>query len=226
MMIAVGIAIALGLFQEPVPPGKGMDDAPSPDETISTASDFDSTCLVEYEVPNELPSEPSPNCSPGKWVTTADYPLAAANAGEEGSTNFTLSIDVQGKPAGCVITRSSGSSRLDARVCPLLMRRARFVPAFAENGRPVEGEYSSTIRWEIPGRQLAEVAPAGHLIGTYIIEKDGTGSECEIEVAEGWAADYQFCDLPKFEPVLNDEGQPMRVRVRVMQRVGHEPLPE
>lgn len=219
-MIAVGIALALGSFQEPV---TGMDDAQSPTETISTTSDVDPACSAEYEVPNELPSEPSPNCNPGKWVTTADYPLAAVNAGEEGSTRFTLTIDAQGRPTACVIDSSSGSSTLDEQACLLLVQRARFVPAFAENGQPVVGEYSSTIRWEIPTRA---VPAAGYLVGTYIVDKDGTGSNCEVERAEGAALEYQFCDLPKFEPVLNDEGQPMRVRVRYMQRVVYEPLPE
>lgn len=225
-MIVAGMALAVGSLQEPAPPVTRADDLQSSREAIPTISDIDPGCSAEYEVPNELPSKPSPNCSPGKWITTADYPLAAAQAGEEGSTSFTLSVDAGGRPTGCVITSSSGSSRLDARVCPLLIRRARFVPAFAENGQSVEGEYSSAIRWEIPRRGLAEVAPAGHLIGTYVIEKDGTGSECEIEAAEGWAAEYAFCDLPRFEPVLDEEGQPMRVKVRVMQQVVHEPMPE
>ncbi|RXZ66298.1 energy transducer TonB [Pelagerythrobacter rhizovicinus] len=226
-MIIAGISLMVGSLHPAIAPTSVRLAEPAEGEVrVVGTGDADPTCPSGYDAPDEYPSNPTPRCNPGRWVTTDDYPEAAINAGEEGVTSFTLSIDAEGHPTNCRINSSSGSSRLDARVCPLVMRRAKFVPAFSEAGKPVEAEWSSAIRWEIPKKRLADVAPAGRLIGTYIIEKDGTGSECEVSAAEGWAAEYQFCDLPEFEPVLNDEGQPMRVKVRIMQQVVHEPLPE
>lgn len=223
-MIIAAISLTVGSLHPAIAPTPVRLAEPMEGEVrVVGTGDVDPTCPSDYEKPGEYPSEPSPNCSPGRWILPADYPKAAIDAGEEGATDFTLLIDSEGRPRGCTIDKSSGSSRLDARVCPLLMRRARFIPAFSKEGKPIEGQWSNTIRWEIPKQA---VPAAGYLVGTYIVGKDGTGSNCEVERAEGAALEYQFCDLPKFEPVLNDEGQPMRVRIRVMQQVVHEPLPE
>jgi protein TonB len=99
--------------------------------------------------PPPPPTPFQPKGRPGEWVTTNDYPSRALREEREGVTGFRLDFDATGKPTNCSITRSSGSPDLDEATCSNLMRRARFKPGM-QNGQPVSGSYSSSVRWVIP----------------------------------------------------------------------------
>lgn len=90
--------------------------------------------------PKSMPSEPYPR----KY-----YPPAAWAEGREGTVGFLLHVGADGRPRACHITSSSGHADLDAAVCPVLMKRARFDPAM-ENGKPISATYSNRVRWAIP----------------------------------------------------------------------------
>ncbi len=93
---------------------------------------------------------PKPQGSPAKWITLADYPDSAIRAGRQGSVAFRLSIGRDGRPSGCAITTSSGSSDLDDATCKNVVKRARFTPAQGQNGEAVDGVYESRVTWTLP----------------------------------------------------------------------------
>ncbi len=90
-----------------------------------------------------------PRGNPGGWVSEADYPPSARRAEEQGSVGFSLTVGADGRPTSCTITGGSGSGTLDAATCPLLMRRAKFVPGKDSSGNAVGGVYASRVRWQL-----------------------------------------------------------------------------
>ncbi len=98
-------------------------------------------------------SAPSPSGSDrgGRpWVTNDDYPVEAIRHHEEGTVFFTLQVDATGRPSGCVVTRSSGSTTLDDATCPLMMRRAHFKPKLDAQGKPLAAEWKNQFHWVMP----------------------------------------------------------------------------
>lgn len=91
-----------------------------------------------------------PRGNPADWVTNDDYPAAALRAEEQGRTAFRLAVGSDGRPTGCIVTASSGSSSLDRAACTLVMRRARFTPGKDESGNAVGGSYANSFSWRIP----------------------------------------------------------------------------
>ena len=55
-----------------------------------------------------------------------------------------------GKVTGCSITRSTGHGALDAATCELVSKRARFDAARDGTGKPVAGNFTGSITWNIP----------------------------------------------------------------------------
>jgi TonB family protein len=78
-----------------------------------------------------------------------DYPAAALRNHEEGAVGFRLSVGPDGAPAGCSVTRSSGSTSLDSTTCRLLMERARFRPGRDAKGRPIGDSFEGRIVWRL-----------------------------------------------------------------------------
>lgn len=97
-----------------------------------------------------MASPASPKGRPQAWLTTDDYPSSAIREGVQGVTGYRLDIGADGKPTGCTVTSSSGSSILDDTACRLLVRRARFTPAKDTAGNGVPSSYSGRTRWQIP----------------------------------------------------------------------------
>jgi TonB family protein len=91
-----------------------------------------------------------PAASPARWVTTDDYPASALREGQQGVTGFALSIDPAGRITDCRITAGSGHDALDAATCRALRQRGRFYPATDADGRAIQGEWTSRVRWQLP----------------------------------------------------------------------------
>jgi protein TonB len=98
----------------------------------------------------DLSARATPNGDPGGWVTTDDYPPAAARAGQQGRTGFRLDIGSDGHATACTVVSSSGSDELDRTACRLLQRKARFTPAKDIAGRATASHYSGTVVWTLP----------------------------------------------------------------------------
>jgi TonB family protein len=102
------------------------------------------------EEPVAFPRPARPRTNPGTWLNTDDYPTAALIGDLEGTVRFTVEVDPFGEVTNCEITQSSGVDAFDKKVCAAVSTRARFIPAYDENQRPVVSTYSSSVRWQIP----------------------------------------------------------------------------
>ena len=105
---------------------------------------------IEPTRPTLAPRLAQPLGNPGSWVTPEDYPSSDLRLDHAGAVGFTLAVSAEGRVTACTVTRSSTFAGLDSATCALLTRRAKFRPATGDQGEPVAGTYSSTVRWEIP----------------------------------------------------------------------------
>jgi protein TonB len=87
--------------------------------------------------------------NPASWFPPDSYPPEARNAGQQGTTSFSLDIDAQGHIVQCNIVKSSGSDILDTTTCDLLVVNGRFQPARDAQGRAVPGTWVSSMRWQL-----------------------------------------------------------------------------
>jgi protein TonB len=168
-----------------------------------------------------------PASNPGEWIVSDDYPTWAAQYGVTGRVGVRLKVDESGRVAECQVTLSSGVADLDTLACRKITERGRFVPATNERGRPVAGEWRSTVVWQVPERGQLAIPRPGILVSSLVVERDGSVSECRIEEAEGEArrTSGQFCaSAVKFSPPTDARGNPQRTRLRVTMSVSSEPL--
>tara|TARA_B100000678_G_scaffold204527_1_gene172304 strand:+ start:574 stop:1125 length:552 start_codon:yes stop_codon:yes gene_type:complete len=151
----------------------------------------------------------------GDWIITADYPASSIAAGEEGTVAFKLGVAADGSVTSCEILGGTAPQRLKELTCKVVTQRARFVPGRSASGEPLTGSYTATVRWQIPQtrgvpRPTPEEEAWTHVI---VIETDGSVSSCTIESKQtGVSCDYP--DGPMFEPFLDEDGKPVRKRVR------------
>jgi periplasmic protein TonB len=92
-------------------------------------------------------TRPQPRRLLSHLVQNDDYPREAFARGEQGTVFFALLVLPNGRVGNCRVTRSSGSSSLDARTCEIMVRHARFVPARDAQGNPVSGTHESSLGW-------------------------------------------------------------------------------
>jgi protein TonB len=86
------------------------------------------------------------------WVTTEDYPPEAVRNGDEGRVEITVRVGPNGRVTSCQVTGSSGHPSLDEATCRTYAKRARFAPALAADGTPVESSYVDRVRWQLPAQ--------------------------------------------------------------------------
>src|SRR3954469_4186307 len=112
--------------------------------------------LALLAAPSPTPARP---IDAGNWISPGDYPAQALRYDQEGIVEFQLGVDRKGKVVRCSIIRSSGAPALDEQTCSLVRLRAHFEPARDAAGRPVEGAYSSRVRWVLPAAPRTPVRP-------------------------------------------------------------------
>ena len=61
-------------------------------------------------------------------------------------------VGTNGRVTSCKVTRSSNYVALDQATCRFYAKRARFTPALAEDGTPVEASYVDRVRWQLPAQ--------------------------------------------------------------------------
>lgn len=111
---------------------------------------------IVFGIPTPTPSptfdpiSASPQGNPGRWITDSDYRTSWINRGYEGTANFALTIDAEGRVTDCRITGSTGYAALDNATCRLIERRADFTPARDTSGNTTAGTFSSSVTWQIP----------------------------------------------------------------------------
>lgn len=160
----------------------------------------------------ERPATPASN--PSDWFTPDDYPGVSLRNGEQGTTGFRLTVDAAGIPTRCDITASSGSPTLDQATCSLLMTRARFNPAHDKKGKPTLGSWSNRFKWQIPEPEIAPAPQPFTYTMSFIVEPDGTTSNCTSTDTGGAESDKGPCGKGQvFEPYRDATGQAVRRRV-------------
>jgi len=96
------------------------------------------------------PVAANPSNDPARWITDRDYRSSWIRREMAGTARFSLDVNASGRVVDCTITRSTSHSALDNATCALIIKRARFEPARDTTGKPVEGVYSSSVRWRLP----------------------------------------------------------------------------
>lgn len=79
-------------------------------------------------------------------LSRADFRSLPIGTLTNASPSVDLSVDEEGRVTGCRIRRSTGSAKVDARICELLQERQRYTPATDIFGDPVP---ATTMRWFI-----------------------------------------------------------------------------
>ncbi|MBV1687059.1 energy transducer TonB [Novosphingobium sp. G106] len=180
------------------------------------------------------PRGAQPIGSPGRWVTTNDYPTDAVAQRAEGTTAFAVKVAPDGQVMDCQISESSGSEAFDRRTCELVSLRAWFDPAIDGEGKPAEGYYSNRVRWRLPAGEVPSsitVKPPveGDTVISYVVEPDGSIGRCTVERRDGgnnasFSRTLLACPAgQKTKPFLDAQGQPIRRRVRIHDSITLEP---
>ena len=86
----------------------------------------------------------------GGKIRNKDYPKAVREAHISGTTVTEISVSSGGQPAGCRVTRSSGSRELDTTTCQLVMERFHFKPARNAAGQAVASQIEYEQEWDAP----------------------------------------------------------------------------
>ena len=90
--------------------------------------------------------------TPLPWFNLNDYPTKAFEREWQGTTNFDVIVDPQGRSTDCRIAKSSGHEILDRSACWVAMKRAHFTPAIGADGQRAFGVYRTQVVWSRPDR--------------------------------------------------------------------------
>ena len=161
--------------QQPPPPPTDMPKVPPPPVTppplVRVTAPPPPIVMQEAPTPPPIPPviqappPPAPPPPPRKVqsATSAkgdlrtlfsadDYPAAAQSAGAEGTAQAQLTIGPDGRVVGCNLTRSPGTSSLDAATCNSRRRRAKSTPARDSNGQATTDTVTTPpIVWRLEG---------------------------------------------------------------------------
>jgi protein TonB len=80
-------------------------------------------------------------------ILPSDYPPELGSRGIGGRVSVSFTVQVNGRPAGCRVTRSSGTPILDALTCRIIEQRFRFRPSTDRYGRPIPDEVDWDHDW-------------------------------------------------------------------------------
>jgi len=168
-----------------------------------------------------------PAGDPASWITPADYPREELRNDVEGTTSFELNIGADGLPKACKIVATSGSRVLDEATCTLLMQRARFLTARDEAGTPVDSTYANRVRWVVP-QAIPAPTPYDFQM-SFVVEADGSLSDCKLLVATGIPADSisnlsEPCMQKSYVPYRDAAKKPVARRVNMRLSVSVEPV--
>jgi len=138
------IAINLGT-SNPIEVG-GLPDIPVDPIVVPSVGGGTTTPIT----PMFDPVAASPSNDPARWITDRDYRSSWIRREMAGTARFSLDVNASGRVVDCMITRSTSHAALDNATCALIIKRARFEPARDNTGKPVDGVYTSSVRWRLP----------------------------------------------------------------------------
>jgi TonB family protein len=80
------------------------------------------------------------------WITYADYPVIAKHQMLAGKVELAFDITASGTVENCKVARTNVTNSLAAAMCPLLVKRAMFLPAL-QDGIPRAAKASLKTEW-------------------------------------------------------------------------------
>ncbi len=84
-----------------------------------------------------------------KWFTSQDNPKTAMMVAERGHIAYAIDVAPDGTAIRCT---TLGTADLDRKVCELVMKNARFLPARDDQGQPAFGLYDGVASFLMPGK--------------------------------------------------------------------------
>lgn len=105
---------------------------------------------VDPQKDKALKQRVRPAESPGRWITTNDYPMAMLTRGQPAVVQFRMNVDATGKATDCYIQETTRPKDFDKAVCGSLMKRAHFTPALDAEGNAVPSYWRCTVRFALP----------------------------------------------------------------------------
>ena len=121
--------------------------------------------------------------TPLPWYTLDDYPMKAFENSWKGVTVMSVLVGPDGRPADCIVEKSSGFDALDRQTCYGAMKRARFSPARGPDGQPAYGLYRSQVVWSRPDQEFEQREPGPDLEVTVKALPAGTARPAAVKVA-------------------------------------------
>ncbi|WP_162225084.1 TonB family protein [Erythrobacter sp. SG61-1L] len=94
-----------------------------------------------------VPFAPSKPLNSGKWFLARDLIDPVFKGRLHGLVGYVFHVSPEGKVTHCTVLQSSGDDRIDAKICDLVVQRAKFRPAGNPEGQPVQGTYSTRLYW-------------------------------------------------------------------------------
>jgi hypothetical protein len=92
---------------------------------------------------------PATAIEPGGWFTSREHPKTALAVAERGHVAYAIDVAPDGTALRCT-TRED--TELDRKVCDLVMKRARFLPARDAQGTPAFAVHEGIASFLMPGR--------------------------------------------------------------------------
>ena len=159
LLLAALAAPVLAQGQDEAQGGVTVQDSPPP-RIIAVPSSPPSPPFRAIPPPPPAPPPPLPvivdppraRAPLQALISVNDYPMTALANREQGRVEFRLDVGANGRAHGCTITRSSGSSALDATTCRILRSRARYTPARNSIGMPVGYPVEDEVEWRLPAK--------------------------------------------------------------------------
>jgi hypothetical protein len=92
-----------------------------------------------------------PTDDPTNRLTFKDYPQDAITRGKETTISLWLNIDASGAMSSCRPVSSFASPEINDKMCALIQKRFKFVPAKTATGQPVPSYYIQTMVFRLEG---------------------------------------------------------------------------
>lgn len=100
---------------------------------------------------------PAAPVEPGKWFTSKEHPKTALQVTERGHIAYAIDVAPDGTALRCT---ARDDTDLDRKVCELVMKRARFLPAKDGEGRAVFAVHEGVASFLMPGKTARRPDPA------------------------------------------------------------------
>jgi hypothetical protein len=92
-------------------------------------------------------SAPQPLNRPVDWFRPEDYPAFHGFFGEGALITIRLIVSSAGSLRNCEVAKAGGSKDFEDLTCEIALKRARFLPAVGEDGKPIDSVWTARIKW-------------------------------------------------------------------------------